>query len=220
MTNKLLIFIIFLITLSCKITIDKTLKDTITQKEDLYIDIGFSDDIIVNEKIVLFDLTNDIQKYFQTQDVTQDATEDILNSGNFIYTTEDLERLKYYEDIFSDTFKKKVKEFLEKENINVNLFFYSDDIPDDSFIIKIKIIEFFEGEFNLIKNLPTKVKISARICKKNSIKKNAIIITKKYRRKSGIDFPIERLRIENIVHSIAVDTVRILKKNYFLKNKN
>ena len=158
----------------------------INQGDNLYIKSYFSPDIKVNGKILLFDLTNDILKYISVKE----TTDDILNSGKYIYKKIDLDRIKNNEKLFSESLKKMLEQQIKKELINVNLFAYNDDINPDAIIISVKIDEYNEGEFNLIKNIPTQIKIFAKIYIKSSKQNDIVIKIKKYKKKSYIYFPI------------------------------
>ena len=206
--KRIFIFIIFLLTFNNITFLYSKTFNMINQGDNLYIKSYFSPDIKVNGKILLFDLTNDILKYISVKE----TTDDILNSGKYIYKKIDLDRIKNNEKLFSESLKKMLEQQIKKELINVNLFAYNDDINPDAIIISVKIDEYNEGEFNLIKNIPTQIKIFAKIYIKSSKQNDIVIKIKKYKKKSNIDFPIEKLRLEGITNKISIDIVKFLKK--------
>lgn len=215
MKNKVFIFLLlFLILFSCKekVEIIKKIK---------YINISFyyTEKTKINGKILLkkddkkFLIFNNIKNDLTTD--TTDTTEDLTKDTNYykdstsdidlyIYKEQDIDfyekRLKEIESIFINSFREKFKSY----NIRIN-----EDIVDDnenkdnnSIIVGCFILNYKEGEFNRIKNIPTELNIMFKISNKK------LNIEKKYEKKlvakSLPELPTERIRIKDIADRHAI----------------
>ena len=179
--NIFLLFIFILLIFNCKIML-KT-NDIITLSKDnfVYLNTYFSPDAKVNGKILLTDLTNDLSKYISVKE----TTDDVLNSGNYIFRSDDLERIKHFEILFFDTIKNEIERLLLEKGISLKIHSYHKNISKNAVIVSIRVDEFNEGELNFIKNEPSIIKIHSNIFAKVA----------KLLRFQGIDFHKPSLKL-------------------------
>ena len=207
--KKLLLFILSVL-LNIQLLVGLDSSFLIKSGDRLYINSFFSDDVKVNGKIVLWDLTNDMLNYI----TVRETTTDILTSGKYLYLQENIEQIKFYENLFRKALKLGLEKKFIDNNFEILLSDYENDSSDDFIIISVEVNEMSEGQFNLIKNIPTKLMIIAKIHKNNSEDVPIVLLKKKYKEKSDINYPIEQLRIEAMVKNISNDIYKSLKFNF------
>jgi hypothetical protein len=183
-------------------------------KDEEYLFLNRSDfnDIKINGKILLIDLTDDIKDFIKKDD----STDDILSSNNYIYDKEQLENLSKFIDYFYDNLQSSLEVFFLEQGINDKVIF-SDNTNDEILnqtIIFIEIIEYFEGEYNLIKNEKTKFKISVKLYRKDLPNSYILLFIKKYNCKPSILYPTEKLRIKKISNLCSKDILKVFKKGF------
>lgn len=210
----LVLFISFTL-IGCKYIAEENLGNLIKEGETIYLDIYLSKNIKINGKTILFDLTSDIKKHLSLRD----TTEDILNSGDYIYKKEDIEQYNYYENILVSTLLENVRSYTEKELMYINIQPYNTIVESNSRIVTIEIDDYNEGEFNLIKNIPTTIRVFSKLYKNELRRGGTILLIKQYKQESDINNAIEKLRIESVSDMIADDFVKYLNKNYISKIK-
>lgn len=181
-------------------------------------------DIKINKKTILMDLTADIEIYKNAKDATDDATDDttddILKTGKFIYKKEDIEKYIEYYNYFYDFLKKDLENGFKENGINIEISFNNNNSIDqtsDEAILYIEIQEYYEGQYNLIKNEKTKFKISVKLYRKYLINNNIVLFIKNYKCKSNIINVNEKLRIKNISNLCSYDIIRILKRKFLIR---
>jgi hypothetical protein len=166
----------------------------------------------INGRTVLYDLSDDAGKYIKKYK----TPEDLMKSGKFIYKKEEIE--KYAENIAM--FSGYLKVAIEKLTDNNITLVESGDISEveSGFIIDVKLLEYTEGEYNLIKNRNSIIKLLVKLHEKSS--KDTIILLKvdTVSCKSGIEYPTEKMRLENISDKTA-KSLLIFIKNYNISNK-
>ncbi len=210
-TNYLIILtffiVIFLIVFSCNtFNINENYK--IIEGEELILDKSLLKNIKINNKILLLDVTNDIKLYKKNND----TTDDVLNTGNFIYKKEDIDNFKLNIDFFYNFIKNDLKKEINEKKFNIQMIFATNENIENSAIktIIIEIEEYYNGEYNLIKNKITKFKISVKIIRKDLINTSNVLFIKNYKCKPSILFPSEKLRIKKISELCTKDIIKIL----------
>lgn len=184
-------------------------------QSELYLKLDMIKTIKFNNKIVLFDLSNDINELIKTK--KYDSTDDVLTSNNYIYGEEKLKLLNEYKDIFQKSLIDDSNEFKKDCYVNLKLLPYENNLDDNANIISIMIEEYEEGEYNLIKNKPTKIKIDVNL-NKNDSQNKILLFVKEFKQNSSINCPTESLRIKNIAQNTILEIFNILKKNYINKS--
>jgi hypothetical protein len=208
--NILTIIYLIISIFGCKSAIDQNAFYVLKENDEVYIDIHFTKDIKVNNKTILYDLTGDVQKHLSLKEVT----DDLLNSGKYLYKKEQLDQIKYYESIFTESMLKNLKQRFSKNNLMLKVSPYSTELPDEAKVISVIINSYQEGEFNLIKNIPTKIEATAKIFKKDYSRNVFVLFIKQFTCKADINNSIEKLRINGLTDMIASDIVKYAIKNY------
>lgn len=165
-------------------------------------------DIKINGKIVLLDLTDDIIKNKKVNE----TTDDFLKSGNYIYNEEEVKNFREYIDYFYNYVKQSLEEKFVGENLNNEIIFNINNEESDQTTIFIEVIEYSEGEYNLIKNELTKFKISVKLFRKNLINNNNLLFIKNYKCKPSILYPTEKSRIKEIANLCSKDIINFFKR--------
>ena len=197
---------IFILT-NCK---TNNIKLNLSDVEQILLNKTLLNSIKINKKIVLLDLTNDIKKYKKANE----ATDDFLGSDNYIYNKEEIDKLIQYIDYFYENIKKKLEEKFKEEKLNFEIIFK--DTNNDELgktTIYIEIEEYYEGEYNLIKNEATKFKISVKLFRKDLLNNNILLFIKNYKCKPSILLPIEKSRIIEVANLCSRDIIKFFKTN-------
>jgi hypothetical protein len=181
-------------------------------EEYLFLNRNEFNDIKINGKILIIDLTNDIKDFIKKDD----STDDILSSNNYIYDKEQLEYFNQLIDYFYDNLQLNLEPFIIEKGIE-NKVIFNDNTNDEALnqtTIFIEIIEYFEGEYNLIKNEKTKFKISVKLYRKDLLNSYILLFIKKYNCKPSILYPTEKLRVKEISNLCSKDILKVFKKGF------
>jgi hypothetical protein len=206
-----LFFIFFLIILvfSCKTIEKKVLTKATENIIEIKYNPGFSENIKINGKLLLnFDqidpnLTYNDKSIF---DSSSDASSDKI-SEKYIYDKNRLKELKEYEKYFSDNSEARLKDLFEKYDISLSGT--RSDASDDSYRLDVKFVKYDTGEYNLIKNLNTKILSYIDLY---SGSKNIFTIKKIYEIKADITHPTESMRLDGIMQEINKDIIEMFLK--------
>jgi hypothetical protein len=243
---KIYIFVLLLFLICCK----NSSKGN--EKINIYLDIRFSDELKVNNKTVLSDLTDDIEKYdlmrFYQKDTSDDEKKNVksdntsdIKTGNKISNSKskitdsttdiiknilkniDTSEYIFEEDVIREieASKSEFTEFLKKDlpgafnnDSNVNISDYKDDLSGDAFVLSLYITDYAKGEYNLLKDVPAKFRITISLDKKDS-KIKYLYIIKDFNQISDIENPIEKMRIKIISKNISDYIYKIYTKTNF-----
>jgi hypothetical protein len=243
---KINIFVLLLFIICCK---NFSKGD---EKLNIYLDIRFSDDFKVNNKTVLYDLTDDIEKYdlmrfyhkdesdddkkIIKNDVTSDVKSDDKNSlskNKTIDSTTDIikniiKNIDTSEYIFDevvkseiDNSKSELTDFIKKDlpeafnkQSNINILEYKDDLSGDALVLSLNFTDYTKGEYNLLKDIPAKFRITITLNKKDS-KIKYLYIIKDFSQISDIENPIEKMRLKIISKNISDYIYKIYSKTNF-----
>lgn len=192
----------------------------ITNGEKIILEKCLFKDIKINKKTILLDLTSDIEIYKNDNDATDDTTSDILKTGKFIYKKEDIDKYELYYNYFYDFLKKDIENGFKENEINIEIIFDNNNPMDqtsDQKFLYVEIQEYYEGQYNLIKNEKTKFKIYVKLYRKYLINSSIVLFIKNYKCKSNIIYVNEKLRIKNISHLCSIDIIKIIKKKVLIE---
>jgi hypothetical protein len=203
--NILITFYIF--------TQDTNTNELISNINQIYLIIDFNDNIKINNKILIKDLTNDLIKYSRKFD----TTDDLLKSGKFLYKNDEIEIFNNYKNVLTENIKEYLASKLENISINVINSADSSNLTN-GFFIDIKIIDYTEGEYNLIRNRTSIVKLLVKIYEKSSKESVFLLKVDTYFCKSDIEYPTEKMRLKNISEKLS-SRILFLIKNYFKNMK-
>ncbi|OHD13959.1 MAG: hypothetical protein A2086_08600 [Spirochaetes bacterium GWD1_27_9] len=194
---------------------DKTLIDNTADLMDTTSDLK-----LTKQKIV--DTTIDVKKDISgdtivdsSSDVKKDSTTDTkpakkkIDWSKYIYNKQKLKEVREKESLFYHNIFKNLIISLNRDKIKLLKIDSTTDTTTDSLLVDIKADIYNEGEFNLINNIPTEIKISVLISENN---KKIAVFKKNYTIDSSIEYPTEKLRITNISAWISDDIQKILKE--------
>lgn len=207
----------------------------ITNGDTIVVDLVHQDGIIFNNYLVLFDVSNDIKEFMKPGDVTAD----VLKQNKFIYELDDLNKLHRYTSFLQESIIADMADMINNDRFMLAFSpaeSGASDLSDDTTLeavtdtttdattdqvmprthrLIIGINELIEGEYNLIKNVPAKISIVCYIIPAGDTQKTTFLI-KRYRIKSEINFPIARLRMQELSRMISHDLTKAFK-NKFIK---
>jgi hypothetical protein len=198
--------IIFLISIYSQENEQKE-KNDITQK--IYLEIYFDKDDKINKKTIIYDLTSDIPKYLKGKDTTSD----LLKSNKFIFKEEDINHFKENLNFFSNFLKEKLENLINNKEMEIILNDKSEN-EKNGIIININIFEYTEGEYNLIFNRNTNIKLIVKLYKKDSNTNLFLLQIYSYNFKSELLNPTEEIRLNNLSVKLSND---IYKKLIYFK---
>jgi hypothetical protein len=178
----------------------------------MYLIISFDSSLKINGKNIIYDISSDSIKYLKKYD----STTDMIKSGKFIYQKDELEKYDSYKNNFSMDLKKYFEKSLDQ---TVNIISIEDlSKIEEGLLIDLKILDYTEGEYNLIKNRNSIVKLLVKLHEKSLKEKVFLIKVAVISCKSDIEYPIEKMRLENIADKLSKN-ILIFLKNYNINNK-
>ncbi len=184
--------------------------------EKLLLEKSIFKDIKINNKFILLDLSTDIRFYKKDSDTTND----ILNTGKFIYKKEDIDKYLQYYNYFYGFLIENLKNGFKKNELNIEILFDNNESTDQTSNHKILLVEiqdYYEGQYNLIKNESTKFKISVKLYRKDLINSYIVLFIKNYKSKSTIIYVNEKVRIEKIANLCSNSIIKEIKNRFLIK---
>jgi hypothetical protein len=197
MKKFILFLFLFLFIFSCKTT-NKTGGLIKTGVKEFDYSFMYSKNILINNKN-LPDLSPDIS--------IKDSTDDIVKKKYII----DLDKIEYFkskESVIKDSIYQNIDKSLKNSNIKVNIV---DSTGDAGYYLKIELDRYESGEYNLIRNIPSKFNFTVLLAENNA---KVSSMKKSYTINSDIYFPTEDIRIDEVSKRLTVDIINILKSSF------
>ncbi len=170
--------------------LDYPLHLMIGRKGNLYVTDGY----IKNGKID----NNSLKKFDASGDLT------VVYPLKKIRVTEpDTERKQKYDWVSNDLedgIVKSIRAGFEDRGISINKYDASSDVND--YILNIRINSYNEGEYNLIKNIPSEFFVTLAGVKKSS---KDFFFSRRYSVKADIDYPTEKFRVNEAAVRMSGD---------------
>lgn len=224
LTKLVPVLLLLLVLINCKNNTRKILQK-IELPTKIYFDIQFSDDVKINNKLIYeLDLTDDsLHESYDYVDLlkmlVETGLEDTTNDINdkYILDKDKIEYYKAYEEYFSDTVYEITKSYIENNDIDTSIEFLTDDLSSDGIVIRGRIKEYYEGEFNFIQNIDTRLVLEVIIEKTDG--SEAGIFNRRYKVRPDIEYPLERQRINIIANQACSDIITLFSKRLLDKKK-
>jgi len=159
-----------------------------------------------------FDLTSDRDLSSDKKNLTEktDETEDKIDLSKYML---DVKRVNYFrskKDFLKKYLFKQLSESMKKNSIELLSNDESDDNTSDNVRMVIEIFNYNEGEFNLIKNIPTEIAFNISIIYG---KKQSSYLKKWYICESLLEFPTENLRLSKISKELVKDITKLVEES-------
>lgn len=178
-------------------------------------------DDVTNDKIENYPAENstmatDLQAPKTGNDGNGDLTamQDKENKPEKLTYINDEKKRAYYVNQFSKIetdIHKKLFTDVYKNRLGIELYKYVPDSTDDiNLMLTIKVINYTEGEYNLIKNINTKIKYEVTLS--NAENKIIAKFKKSYILVTDFEYPIELLRLSKINEILSHDITHHLKR--------
>lgn len=178
-------------------------SDLTNDKKIDFID-NSSDQIIENTTDIN---TLDSDKKDNTEDINLEPIDYTLNIENYIIEPE---KIKYYiskKQFLKEKLSKYLTENLKKEDINLLAIEEIVDNTKDTVIVDVKITDYYEGEFNLIRNIPTEICFKVNLLYNN---RTTSYFKKWYKVDSLLENPTENLRLNVISNIISKEISNLI----------
>ena len=211
-----ILFLSVILIFSCKTIEKKVLAKNISDMSEILFDAGFDENIKINGKLLLnYDEINPELTYNNDSifDNTSDASSDKI-SENYIYNKNRLKEFKEYEIYFTENSENKLSSLLNRRNIK--LLKYEDNSLDSFYLLKVKILTYEPGEFNLIQNMKSKMTADISLTGSSG---TVFTLKKIYEADADISRPTEKLRLNGIIDSINTDIIDLIEKIMSKKGK-
>jgi len=203
----LLVIIFFIMVFSCK-TFDKKILIK-TDTKEISFEFKYADNILINGKQLL-DVSSDL--------VLKDVTDDKIKK-KYIYKIDRINDLLLKEMLIRKVIYNNLSGYLKESNIKLTDLrdSTSDKAHDIEYKLKIDLVKYDQGEYNLIYNLPSKYYLNIVIERKNA---RIAMSRKNYTVNSDIYFPTEKLRIDEVSQKITKDLILAIKDALFWQKQN
>ncbi|MCG8569383.1 MAG: hypothetical protein MJB14_04520 [Spirochaetes bacterium] len=157
-----------------------------------------------------FDQTSDQISQKHNELVTENSTKNEKKKAQYVLDKTQIEYYKAYKNYLADSFTNLMGQTLLDNKIDIPVYYGNDGDESSDINIKITILEYQEGEFNYIKNIPTELLIRYEIDLINYQEK--IKKKKKYKLVPDITKPLEQHRVQLIAKEMVLDIFALFFK--------
>jgi hypothetical protein len=195
--------------------------DSIKKLSDVFVDVRLHPDLFVNKRKVIFDPSSDMQAILMATDATNDTTDDILSSDKFIHDPARIRQIEGSAWTLKESIIDSLRKNLKEEKVPVQIYdVTTDTVLKDQYVLIYSINRYREGEFNLIKNMPSRMTLLSRLVRMENDSETLLYSFKsEYTIKSSIEVPLEQMRIEKMGSLVAKDVAAFIKKVYKSKSR-
>lgn len=228
MNKRLCILFLLLISFfSCKSVRKIRIHSKVNSPGIIYLKSEFDPEIKINGKYLASgdatDATDDTAisetSGVDAESLTESKTKDSTSDSVDLYIR-DPERIKFYrnyERLFNEYILDNLAGSLNTENMAIEVYNY-DFMKDKAtnFYIILTLQMYNEGEYNMIENIDTRMNMIINCYEGPRL---VAELQKSYVIKTGIGYPLERQRLNQLSMDVVNDLIKMFKKKLFYKKK-